>query len=173
MGIPTENVLRIEHTRDNLHLSISQEQDKMRSLIRLLKSEPFKNFKSMIIYVMYKRQAYEVAQTLKVNMHINFFFFFSRFLLAVAFAHFRHVPQGDVSNSRKLYKNKLTKKKKTFVEPFFWLCSFFEKFVGSTAKKTEKLRTISRQTLEIQNKKSTKVQLHSILYSQYRIFLIF
>eukprot|EP00494_Astrolonche_serrata_P006762 UN06787 len=62
-------VIRIDRPRTNLHLSISQENSKMNALIKLLESEPFKDFKSMIIYVMYKRDATEIAQSLKMRKY--------------------------------------------------------------------------------------------------------
>ncbi|XP_062110601.1 ATP-dependent DNA helicase Q-like 5 isoform X2 [Humulus lupulus] len=50
LEIPPTSLVQKAHLRDNLHLSVSLSKDKMKDLLALIKSSPFKEVKSIIVY---------------------------------------------------------------------------------------------------------------------------
>ncbi|KAF4378775.1 hypothetical protein F8388_006226 [Cannabis sativa] len=50
LEIPPTSLIQKAHLRDNLHLSVSLSKDKMKDLLALIKSSPFKEVQSIIVY---------------------------------------------------------------------------------------------------------------------------
>ncbi len=67
-GIKAENIVTVpDLARLNLNLSITRDEDKERGLLNLIKSDLYKNFKSVLVFVTQRRTADNVAHYLSQN----------------------------------------------------------------------------------------------------------
>ena len=65
-----KDIIAYSTVRENLHLSVSRSADKMDDLIALLQTEPYKNLKSIIVYVMRQTEADQTAATIRTRLKI-------------------------------------------------------------------------------------------------------
>ncbi len=73
LGIdPAKGVIRCSLRRSNLTLNVSRDLDKQHALLQLLKSKPYCNVRSTIVYVLFKRDAQELAVFLQVFLQNTF-----------------------------------------------------------------------------------------------------
>ena len=69
LNISWNNIIRAQSmTRSNLRLTISLDKDKISALIPLLKSENYRNMKSIIVYCTYKWVTEKVSSYLNVSI---------------------------------------------------------------------------------------------------------
>ncbi|KAK4779624.1 hypothetical protein SAY87_015730 [Trapa incisa] len=67
LEIPATNLILKAHLRDNLLLSVSLSQNKMKDLLMLLKSPPFNKIQSIIVYCKFQSETDVVSRYLRDN----------------------------------------------------------------------------------------------------------
>ncbi|KAL7135042.1 hypothetical protein ABFS83_11G066500 [Erythranthe nasuta] len=67
LDIPSSNLIQSTKLRDNLHLSVSKSGNRMKDLIQLLKSSPFMDIKSIIIYCKFQSDTDTISKYLRDN----------------------------------------------------------------------------------------------------------
>ncbi|KAL7607304.1 hypothetical protein Lser_V15G14619 [Lactuca serriola] len=67
LEIPPTNLVQTEQTRDNLQLSVSLSENRMKDLMTLLKASPYTEVKSIIIYCKYQWETDTISKVLCDN----------------------------------------------------------------------------------------------------------
>ncbi|KAG0562918.1 hypothetical protein KC19_9G182700 [Ceratodon purpureus] len=67
LSIPLSGIVQAVHVRQNLHLSVSRPSHRRKDLLALLKSSPFSDVKSIIIYCTYQAEADDISKYLEEN----------------------------------------------------------------------------------------------------------
>ncbi|XP_073036687.1 ATP-dependent DNA helicase Q-like 5 [Primulina eburnea] len=67
LEIPATNLIKLDNLRENLHLSISVSGNRMKDLMALLKSSPFSDIKSIIIYCKFQSETDMISRFLCDN----------------------------------------------------------------------------------------------------------
>ncbi|KAH6797784.1 DEAD/DEAH box RNA helicase family protein [Perilla frutescens var. hirtella] len=67
LEIPPANLIQSTKLRENLHLSISISGNRMKDLMALLKSSPFSNIKSIIVYCKFQSETDMISKYLRDN----------------------------------------------------------------------------------------------------------
>ncbi|KZV40014.1 ATP-dependent DNA helicase Q-like 5-like [Dorcoceras hygrometricum] len=67
LEIPATNLINLGNLRENLHLSISMSGNRMKDLMALIKSSPFSDIKSIIIYCKYQHETDTISRYLCDN----------------------------------------------------------------------------------------------------------
>lgn len=69
LGLPKENLVRVTKSRDNLHLTISRENNNMRALLSMITSPRFKKLEGgFIVYVSYIREATSLVTNIRTKI---------------------------------------------------------------------------------------------------------